>query len=109
MKKLFLTGAAVLLAGCTLFAEVYWLGPARGKGSQTDRLSAVLPGMDNVLYTTKVNVNSFSGTMKVSAVKGNIEEILLQLKKLPIDNCRFRAERSVLKEHSKRAWWNDFC
>ena len=88
MKKLFLTGAAVLLAGCTLFAEVYWLGPARGKGSQTDRLSGVLPGMDDVLYTTKVNVNSFSGTMKVSAVKGNIEEILLQLKKLPVSKLQ---------------------
>ena len=87
MKKLFLTGA-FLLALFTLPAEVYWLGPARGKGGQTDRLSGVLPGMDNVLYTTKVNVNSFSGTMKVSAVKGNIEEILLQLKKLPVSKLQ---------------------
>jgi hypothetical protein len=84
MKKRLLT-MLFLGAVWALPAEVYWLGPAREKGGQSDRLSAVLPGMEKVLYTTKVNVNSFSGTMKVSAVTGNIEEILLQLKKLPID------------------------
>ena len=78
----------MLLAGMffPLCAEVYWLGPGRRGGSGSDRLPGILPGMEKVLYTSRISVNSFPATVKVSAVRGDIEEIVLQLKKLKVDN-----------------------
>ncbi|MBE6384957.1 MAG: hypothetical protein E7048_04730 [Lentisphaerae bacterium] len=85
MKKILLT---ILLTGTvfSLCAEVYWLGPGRRSGSSSDRIAALLPGIEKVLYTTSVSVNSFPTAVKVSAVRGDIEEIVLQLKKLKVDN-----------------------
>ena len=78
----------MLLAGMffPLCAEVYWLGPGRRGGSGSDRLPGILPGMEKVLYTSRISVNSFPATVKVSAVRGDIEEIVLQLRKLKVDN-----------------------
>ena len=87
MKKTVLT-FLLLWTGASLLGEVYLLGPGFRKGGGTDRLSGILPGMENELYTSKVNVNSFSGTVKVSAVRGDIEEIILKLKQIKIDNLQ---------------------
>ena len=75
----------LLVAASSLWSEVYWLGPGRrSRGGGADNIAGVLPGMENVLYTSKVNVNSFLSTMKVSAVRGDIEDIILQLKQLKV-------------------------
>ena len=85
MKKVLLM-CLLLGTAFSLWSEVYWLGPGRRRpGGVADRVAGILPGMGKVLYTSKVNVNSFASDMKVSAVRGDIEEIVLQLKQLKVD------------------------
>ena len=84
MKRLI--AAALLLCFLPLRGEVYWLGPRKsGKSTLEERLESVLPGMSQTLYTRQINVNNFKSTMKVSAVKGDLEEILIQLKNLKVE------------------------
>lgn len=85
MKKTLLT-LLLLASALPLLSEVYWLGPGRRSSvGNTEKLAGILRGMDNVLYTSKVNVNSFLSTMKVSAVQGDIEDIILQLRRLKVE------------------------
>ena len=78
--------AALLLCFLPLWGEVYWLGPRRGgKSTLEERLEGLLPGVSQTLYTRQINVNNFKSTLKVSAVKGDLEEILIRLKKLKVD------------------------
>ena len=99
MKKLLLNILFLSAALLPLHAEVYWLGPGRGVRS-ADKLAGVLPGMEKVLYTGKITVNSYAAQLEVSAVRGDVEEIALQLKrmkaaKLSLSGGTIRFERKL--------------
>ena len=68
---------AILMAAAAfeLTAEVYLLGPGRGRNAADRELSAVLPGVEKILHSERITVNSFASTLEVSAVKKDIEEI----------------------------------
>ena len=85
MKTIFLLlGAAALPLG----AEVYWLGPGRKAGA-SDRIAALLPGMEKVLFTEKITVNGFPCAMEVSAVNAKMDELVVMLRKLKAENLSF--------------------
>lgn len=93
---------AMLLAGALsdLGAEVYLLGPGRGRYGQGDILEGVLPGMEKVLHKEKISVNSHETRLEVSAVRRDIEEIALLLKKMKVEKLQIsggtiRFERKV--------------
>ncbi|MBR7139118.1 MAG: hypothetical protein IKD44_06195 [Lentisphaeria bacterium] len=93
---------AILMAAAAfeLTAEVYLLGPGRGRNAADRELSAVLPGVEKILHSERITVNSFASTLEVSAVKKDIEEIALLLKrmkadKLAISGGTIRFERKV--------------
>ena len=83
MKRLLLSIISVSAAFLPLRAEVYWLGPGRA-GRNSDRIAGILPGMEKVLYSEKITVNSYAAQLEISAVRGDIEEIASQLRKLNI-------------------------
>ena len=84
MKKLLSGILSVAAALLPLQAEVYWLGPGRG-GRNSDKIAGILPGMEKVLYTEKITVNSYAAKMEISAVTGDVEEIASLLRKMKLD------------------------
>ena len=97
MKKILLILAAAALE---LGAEVYLLGPGRSKGSAGDFIAGILPGVEKVLFSQKITVNSHAAVLDVSAVSRDFEEIALLLKqakaeKLSISGGTLRFERKI--------------
>ena len=87
-SKLLLAFAAAAL-GFALNAEVYWLGPRRGSsgpGGGAGNVAALLPGAEKVLFTEKITVNGFPGTMEVSAVKVPMDELWPLLRKSKVEH-----------------------
>lgn len=100
MVKKVIWALLVMAAAVNVSAEVYLLGPGRNRGTGVNDLSALLPGMEKVLHTEKITVNSYGTVLEVSAVKKDIEEIALLLRKMKVDKLNIsggtlRFERKV--------------
>ena len=93
MKKLLSGILSVAAALLPLQAEVYWLGPGRG-GRNSDKIAGILPGMEKVLYTEKITVNSYAAKMEISAVTGDVEEIASLLRKMKLDKLSISFKHS---------------
>lgn len=65
-------------------AEVYLPGPGRRSG-KTDKLPAILPGVEKVLFRENITVNSFPVVMEISAVKEKMENVAELLKRSKVD------------------------
>lgn len=88
-KVLFILTASVIF----LFeaaAEVYWLGP--GRSGKADKLPAIMPGMEKVLYKEKITVNSVPVVMEVSAVTEKLENIIPLLKRNKVNKLNFSGD-----------------
>lgn len=103
MKRIILT-AWLVTAAMHLCGEVYWRGTPRqgGRSSGTRVVEGLLPGMEKLLYTREITVNGHKTVLEVSAVKGNIEDMVISLRKIKVDKLnisggtiRFERKSSV--------------
>lgn len=99
MKKLLLT-TVVLATVFPVSAEVYWPGPRRIRGASAGVVEGVLPGVEKILYSNKITVNDRPARLDVSAVKGRITDIIMDLKRIKVEKLNIagstiRFERRV--------------